>query len=409
MVIERLYYAEADEEVARAWWIDRDLVLGFMRRIYGREFDPANRIDAVMLDAVREVFDRAVDEGFGTRAFAESEYSFYEQLRYNNAVFAAFKVHRMQHDMAARLLDAEGGLKSFRQWRREVEPIASHQVGSWLRTEYDTAVKRAHIAADWKRFEAEADVFPNLEWMPSTSVEPRLSHMRFYGLVLPVGHPFWQRHMPGDLWGCKCGLQATRAPRTPEDRIPQEMPGSEPQPGIETNPAHTAAIFSPSHPYVAKARKGAVDAVQTALDELYPDWIGGRELPKTMEQLKTRRKEITEWAKKNSRNRPFRNPGFDKDIYISKASIKEFLNQPCDHVEYKNELLVQIGDVLKEAEYIGWNKHKNKTVDNLEKSHMFEIRMQGDKAWIIVREYKDGEIRLHSISTKETVTEGIKK
>ena len=134
MVVERLYYAEADEEFARAWWIDRDLVLGFMRRIYGREFDPANRIDAVMLDAVREVFDRAVDEGFGTRAFAESEYSFYEQLRYNNAVFAAFKVHRMQNDMAARLLDAEGGLKSFRQWRREVEPIASHQVGSWLRT-----------------------------------------------------------------------------------------------------------------------------------------------------------------------------------------------------------------------------------------------------------------------------------
>lgn len=40
MVVERLYYAEADEEFARAWWIDRDLVLGFMRRIYGREFDP---------------------------------------------------------------------------------------------------------------------------------------------------------------------------------------------------------------------------------------------------------------------------------------------------------------------------------------------------------------------------------
>lgn len=409
MVVERLYYAEADEEFARAWWIDRDLVLGFMRRIYGREFDPANRIDAVMLDAVREVFDRAVDEGFGTRAFAESEYSFYEQLRYNNAVFAAFKVHRMQHDMAARLLDAEGGLKSFRQWRREVEPIASHQVGSWLRTEYDTAVKRAHIAADWKRFEAEADVFPNLEWMPSTSVEPRLSHMRFYGLVLPVGHPFWQRHMPGDLWGCKCGLQATRAPRTPEDRIPQEMSGSEPQPGIETNPAHTAAIFSPSHPYVAKARKGAVDAVQTALDELYPDWIGGRELPKTMEEYRTRRAEIQAEALRTVRNIRYRNPEFDREITVTRDGVKEFLNQPHKHGAYKNEMLLRIGEVLEKADYKGWGTYKNDRKPGLRKSHIFEVRIQGDPSWIIVHEYKDGNTLLHSISDKPTVLKGIKK
>ncbi len=389
--------------------VDKELIYELMRRIYGRELDPANRIDAAIADAVRNLFDKAVDEGFGRRAFGTPDYSFYEELRYNNAVFSAFKVHRMQSDMAARLLDENGELKSFHKWRREVEPIASHQVGSWLRTEYDTAVKRAHIAADWKQFEAEADVFPNLEWMPSTSVEPRLSHMRFYGLVLPIGHPFWRRHMPGDLWGCKCGLQATRAQRTPEDEIPAEVPQSEPQPGIETNPAHTGAIFSPTHPYFKEAKRGARKAVEEYIDENYPEYVEVGELPQTIEQYRIRRKQIKAQAMRTLRSIPLRNPEFDKEIEVTGGGIDEFLNQPHNHGAYKNEMLLRIGEVLEKAEYKGWSTFKNDKKPELRKSHIFEIRIQGEPSWIIVREYKDGNILLHSISDKPTVLEGIKK
>ena len=43
----------------------------------------------------------------------------------NNAVFSAFKVHRMQNDMARLLLDSNGILKPFDKWVQEVLPIAS--------------------------------------------------------------------------------------------------------------------------------------------------------------------------------------------------------------------------------------------------------------------------------------------
>lgn len=87
--------------------------------------------------------------------------------------------------MAQLLLDSKGNLKPFEQWRKEVLPIASHQVGTWLRTEYDTAVIRAHQAADWRQFEREKDILPNLRWVESTSIHPGLDHKRFWGRSAP--------------------------------------------------------------------------------------------------------------------------------------------------------------------------------------------------------------------------------
>ena len=95
---------------------------------------------------------------------------FIEELRNNNAVFSAFKTHRYQNDIARQLIDPETGqLKSFDRWKRDIQGMTDHYNGSWLETEYNTAVIRAHQAADWKHFEEERDVFPNLQWMPTTS------------------------------------------------------------------------------------------------------------------------------------------------------------------------------------------------------------------------------------------------
>ena len=50
-----------------------------------------------------------------------------------------------------------------------------------------------------------------------------------------------------------------------------------------------------------------------------------------------------------------------------------------------------------------------KGVPGLKRSHIFEIRILGDKSWIVVRETTDGQILFHSISDSSRVLEGIKK
>lgn len=179
--------------------------------------------------------------------------SFLAALRHSNEVFAAFKVHSMSERMAARLLNPDGTLKPFRQWADDVKSISSHYVGAWLRTEYDTALIRAHNAADWQQFIRDADVMPNLRWMPTTSPTPESSHRAFWErkLTLPVSDPFWDEHHPGDRWNCKCSLEQTDDPATPE--LKAEFAGEAPQPGLTNNPGKDGHTFSQDHPYFPKS------------------------------------------------------------------------------------------------------------------------------------------------------------
>ena len=211
--------------------------------IYRKKFDVKTDVEPYLYTAVRDIFNQATDEAFPS---VNRDKDFKQQLRHSNEVFSAFKVHRTQNDMAARLLDSNGDLKPFNQWFNDILPIASHQCGTWLKTEYDTAVLRAHQAANWQQFRREADVLPNLKWMPSTSLHHGEDHRQYWGTVRPINDKFWNEHRPGDRWNCKCYLTSTDEAVTP---VPVDDVHSEPQAGLKDNPGITGATFSDEHPY----------------------------------------------------------------------------------------------------------------------------------------------------------------
>lgn len=203
--------------------------------------DPYREIDPGLWKGVVDTIDLAASEGLKGHPAVRTDF---KQQLHNNEVFAAFKVHRLQSDMARQMVDAQGNLKSFEKWAEDVRPIANHQCRQWLRTEYDTAVKRASLAADWQRFEDEKDVLPNLRWIPSTAAQPDAFHQSMWDTVLPVDHPFWSAHHPGDRWGCQCGLEATDDPVTPTPTADYRT-----SPGLENNPGIDAKLFNETHPY----------------------------------------------------------------------------------------------------------------------------------------------------------------
>lgn len=224
----------------------------FLRKLYDGDFDTSTEIEPTAWREVLRILNAAVAEGVSQSAAPPTlESDFYKELRQSNGVFAAFKVHSMAEKMAALLTDADGKLKPFYQWKAEVEGIASHYVGPWLRTEYNTAVIRAHNAADWLQFERNRDILPNLRWMPTTSPNPEAEHKRFWSVKLtrPIDDPFWNKHRPGDRWNCKCSLEATDEPSTD---IPDDADDEKPQRGLCGNPAKTGQIFDKSHPYFPK-------------------------------------------------------------------------------------------------------------------------------------------------------------
>ena len=226
-----------------------------MRHVYEHGIKDADVIeDADMWREVLRIINDATVEGLMQSHVPTLEDNFLRELRHGNEVFSAFKVHAMDKEMQRLLIDESGKLKPFSKWRDDVEKIASHQCGAWLRTEYDTAVIRAHNAADWKEYERDKDIMPNLRWMPTTSGEPEAKHRSYWlrRVNLLVDHPFWNEHHPGDRWNCKCTLEQNDDPVVPPPSDGSDSDAT-PHRGLENNPGKDGHIFNDTHPYFPKS------------------------------------------------------------------------------------------------------------------------------------------------------------
>ena len=227
---------------------DADTIAKALVNIYQKKYGNGTAPEPTLFEKTKEIFSNAVSKGWSLGGSPDRTSAFVDALRHNTEVFSAFRTHKMQSDIAAQLLDGKGQLKPFGKFLKDVKPYISHQNRAWLETEYNTAVLRAHQAADWKQFEAEKDVLPNLEWLPSTSPNPGADHQPYWGTVLPIDHEFWKNHKPGDRWNCKCSLRNT-------DKKPTSVPAEtlvknlQPSKGLESNPGTTGEIFSDKHPY----------------------------------------------------------------------------------------------------------------------------------------------------------------
>lgn len=387
MVVNSLYYNQDDTDgtISIDGLIDDDTILKSLQNIY-QQANPGETIDPDLFRAVWNKINQAADKGYGAPSPTSDKFDFYNQLKYNDAVFSAFKVHRAQQDMAAQLLDDKGNLKAFKQWLNDVRPIASHQFGPWLRTEYDTAVIRAHQAADWQQFEREKDVLPNLEWIPSTSVHPGEDHIVFWGTVMPIDDPFWDEHRPGDRWNCKCSLQQTEKESTgvPDDIKPIDRP----QPGLDNNPGKDAKLFGDSHPYISEC-KGKKTAVLFQCDGLTSK-VSRQEVRKSFKSYLESHSSIL-----HMENGPI------KDIPVTYQGVKSITGKPHKYNYMKNMSCYYLPAIAKEAKYLGYSDDVKSAKANghgdVLKWHYYEFQLNDEPSYLTVKETEKGTFVIHSI------------
>ncbi|MBR2886813.1 MAG: hypothetical protein IKB95_01200, partial [Bacteroidales bacterium] len=154
---------------------DADTIADALVNIYQKKYGNGKEIEPTLFEKTKEIFEGAVNKGVKQSSFS-IDTAFKHQLTHNMWVFSAFRTHKMQRDIAKYLLNEKGELKPFTKFVKDVAPYIRHTNRLWLETEYNTAVLRAHQAADWRKFVDERDVLPNLEWLPSTSTNPGEDH-----------------------------------------------------------------------------------------------------------------------------------------------------------------------------------------------------------------------------------------
>lgn len=129
------------------------------------------------------------------------------------------------------------------------------QLGSTrrLKTIFNTNMQTAFAAGQWQRIQATKQGLPYLRYNRSSAHQPRDSHRRYYGLVLPVDHYIWQYIFPPNGYGCKCTVsqltrqQAEREGISPEPEIKWQEVVNKRTGEVVTVPAHITPSFAHNH------------------------------------------------------------------------------------------------------------------------------------------------------------------
>lgn len=210
--------------------------------------DPGTEISRQLFEINNDPIQDALAQLFAEPEFGEVNRDFVREFHYNTAVFTAFKSHAQTRTIVELLHDEEGRLRSFREFKKLALKVSKHYNEEWLRTEYNTAVRAARTAVNYRDALRTKHLYPNLEYLESTAKEKRQTHLRYVGTVLPIEHPWWDEHLPPSEWNCACSVKRTDKPVTP---VPDEDEEDDIAPTFRNNPGKTAEFVKlKEHPFL---------------------------------------------------------------------------------------------------------------------------------------------------------------
>lgn len=213
-------------------------------------------IDPALFELNNTPLQKGIDKTFGSAGveFGKKNKVFIDQFKHNTSIFVAFKTHKQGDELAKLMLDEKGNQRSFSQFERASQPLIGAYNRRYLKTEYDTFVRSARMATNWKKFEERKHIFPNIEFMLSRARDKRPEHLRYVGTILPMEHPWWRTHTPPISWGCECWIRQTReAVKYPEGYTDEDIDNEIPE-AFQNNPGITGEpIALDKHPYITES------------------------------------------------------------------------------------------------------------------------------------------------------------
>lgn len=224
------------------------LVGDLAKRIYGGE---EITFDSDLLHHTAKPLVDGLQKGYG-KSLVEVEYNSpdykaLENLTKNAFKFSASKDFHILQDMTNALRDGDR-VRSFDEFRAEVDKINVKYNQNWLRTEYNQAIAASQATARWQEFQDNAKAMPFLQYQAVMDSNTRPDHQRLHGVIKRIDNPFWNTHFPPLGWGCRCEviqLPGKNHKETPDGSF--QKPDVPPQ--FRENFGKKQQLFSDKHPY----------------------------------------------------------------------------------------------------------------------------------------------------------------
>lgn len=191
-----------------------------------------------------------VAQGFGgdldSADYDSPDYNMLKELQKNVWQFSAAKNYQQLRELSDALLDENGNLRSFEQFREIAMKINEKYVKTWLKAEYDLAVNGAQMASKWLSIQQHIGTLPLLQFDAVMDNQTTELCASLNGTILPAGHAFWDRFYPPNHFNCRSTVrQLSTGVVTPEHKIPSaEIPKM-----FQTNLGKQGLIFPADHAY----------------------------------------------------------------------------------------------------------------------------------------------------------------
>lgn len=244
-----------------------DLLTTLINRIYREKKMPPG-IDKKVTRYYAGQLWTAVTEGYGddliTVDYDTPDAAMLQNLQTNVYQFSAAKNYTQLKSLTRALLNDEGKLRTFSEFKRAAYEINDQHVKQWLQAEYNLAVAGGQMAATWARIEEHKETLPLLKYVTAHDDRVRQSHRELDGVIRTVGDAFWDLYYPPNGWNCRCDVQQLAGGTvTPIDNVstPENVPEM-----FKVNLGKQGLAFPPDHPYY----DGLPDDVSKQAEKMIP-------------------------------------------------------------------------------------------------------------------------------------------
>lgn len=193
-------------------------------------------------------------------------------LQNNAFIFSGLKTYHSLAQVGLSLIGANGRIKPFEQFSRDVTKIDQKYNRNYLYAEYNHAVSSAQMASKWHDFEADGDRY-DLQYRTAGDDRVREEHIRLNNITLPQNDPFWSQFLPPNGWNCRCTVVQVRKGKYPLSDSAQSIATGEQitaqpkQQIFRFNPGKELKIFPDKHPY-NKAPQQAKEVIKDMAREI---------------------------------------------------------------------------------------------------------------------------------------------
>ncbi len=226
------------------------LLLDMISQVWAEKGMPAGDINKAVTTAFANKLWHGVVQGyaldFNGVDYDTPDFTMLKALQENVWQFSAAKNYTQLRELSRALVNADGKLRTFSEFKLEAFKINDKHVNQYLKAEYELAVTGGQAASQWVNIQANIDTLPILEFDAIIDGHTTDLCRSLNGTRLRADHPFWKIYFIPNHWGERSVIRQMAAGKlTAENKIPSaDIPAM-----FRTNLAQSGLIFPKDHPY----------------------------------------------------------------------------------------------------------------------------------------------------------------